>query len=168
MTNDHFKAFCRYRLMWLEVPYEPGELKAVAFRDGRTIGEKTLRTAGAVAELRLSVEPLAGKDENELIWVRAEAYDGSGVRVPDATNAVAFSLEGPGRILGVGNGNACEHVPFADASGHRLFGGRAMAVLRREGDGEIRALASLGDGGKPIRCTVKVPDAEKGALRSRR
>ena len=138
MTNDHFKAFCRYRLMWLDVPYEPGELKAVAYKDGRAIGEKVLRTAGAVARLRLVAEPLAGKDADELIWVHAEAYDAAGVRVPDATDKVTFSLEGPGRILGVGNGDACEYVPFTDVSGHRLFGGRATAVVRRECCGEIK------------------------------
>ncbi|MBR2838728.1 MAG: DUF4982 domain-containing protein [Kiritimatiellae bacterium] len=146
MTNDHFKAFCQYRLMWLEVPYEPGELKAVAYKGGLPIGEKVLRTAGAVAGLRLSAEPPAGKDPDELLWVHAEAYDASSVRVPGAADEVVFSLEGPGRILGVGNGDPCEYVPFADTAGHRLFGGRATAVVRREGDGEITVRASLGSG----------------------
>ena len=155
MTNDHFKAFGRYRLMWLNVPYEPGELKAVAYKGGQAIGEKMLRTAGAVSELRLSMEPLPGKDENELIWIHAEAYDAAGVRVPNATDAVAFSLEGPGRILGVGNGDACEYVPFADASGHRLFGGHATAVIRREGCGEIKVRALHCSSGRLFDCVVK-------------
>ena len=154
MTNDHFKAFCRYRLMWLDVPYEPGELRAVAYKAGRAIGEKALRTAGDVAELRLSAEPLAGKDESELIWVHAEAYDAAGVRVPNATDKVAFSLEGPGRILGVGNGDACECVSFSDFSGHRLFGGRATAVVRREGAGEMKVRASLGSIGRSFGCKM--------------
>lgn len=155
MTNNHFKAFCRYRLMWLDVPYEPGELKAVAYKDGQGIGEKILRTAGEVAELRLSVEPLTRIDADELIWVRAEAYDSAGVRVPDATDKVAFSLEGPGRILGVGNGDACEYVSFADASGHRLFGGCATVVLRRECGGDIKVRAALGSSGRQFHCIVK-------------
>ena len=156
MTNDHFKAFCRYRLAWLDVSYEPGELKAVARRDGRTIGEKTLCTAGTVAELRLSAEPSVGNDENELIWIHAETYDASGVRVPDVADVVTFSLDGPGRILGVGNGDACEHVPFTDASGHRLFGGRATSVVRREGRGEIKVRASLVSCGRSFDCEMKL------------
>jgi len=158
MTNDHFKAFCRYRLMWLEIPYEPGELKAVAYREGRTIGEKTLRTAGAVAALRLTAEPLSGKDEDELIWVHAEAYDAAGVRVPCATNAVAFAIEGSGRILGAGNGDACEYVPFSNTTGHRLFGGRAMAVIRREKGGGMKVrswIESVESGQAPIRASVE-------------
>ena len=155
MTNDHFKVFGRYRLMWLEVPYEPGELKAVAYKDGQTIYEKTLRTASEVAVLRLSVEPLAGKDDDELIWVHAEAYDAAGVRVPCATNAVTFAIEGAGRILGVGNGDACEYVPFSDVTGHCLFGGRATAVIRREGEGEIKIHALLCSRGKQFHCIVK-------------
>ncbi len=36
----------RYRLMWPDVIYEPGELKAVAYKEGKVIGEAMVRTAG--------------------------------------------------------------------------------------------------------------------------
>jgi beta-galactosidase len=137
MTNHHFAACHRYRLMWLDVPYEPGELKAVAYRKGVKTGERTLKTAGKPATLRLEVEPLMGHDDGELIWVHALAFDAAGVRTLNASDAVDFALEGPGEILGAGNGDACEYVPLTQPTGHRLFGGCATAVIRRTGTGPI-------------------------------
>ncbi len=137
MTNHHFAACHRYRLMWLDVPYEPGELRAVSYRNGSKTGERTLKTAGAAAVLSLEVEPLMGKDDGELIWAHAFALDAAGVRTLGAAHEVEFSIEGPGTILGVGNGDACEYVPFPQTVGHRLFGGCATAVVRRNGSGRL-------------------------------
>ena len=137
MTNYHFAACHRYRLMWLDVPYEPGELKAVAYRKGVKTGERTLKTAGKPATLRLEVEPLMGRDDGELIWVHAFAFDEAGVRTLNASDEVDFALEGPGEILGAGNGDACEYVPLTQPTGHRLFGGCATAVVRRTGSGPL-------------------------------
>ena len=137
MTNHHFAACHRYRLMWLDVPYEPGELKAVAYRKGVKTGERTLKTAGKPVTLRLEVEPLMGQDDGELIWVHVFAFDDAGVRTLNASDAVDFALEGPGEILGAGNGDACEYVPFTQLTGHRLFGGCATAVVRRTGSGPL-------------------------------
>ena len=78
-----------------------------------------------------------GKDEDELIWAHAFAFDAAGVRTLGATDRVDFSIEGPGAILGAGNGDACEYVPLTQPTGHRLFGGCATAVVRRTGSGPL-------------------------------
>ena len=142
MTNHHFTACHRYRLMWLDVPYEKGELKAVAIRGGKTAETRVLRTADAPALLKIEVEPLAGKDAEELVWVHAYAYDAEGNRTLSAADEVEFSVSGPGTILGVGNGDPCEYVPFTSPKGHRLFGGCATAVVRRTGTGALSVKAS--------------------------
>ena len=137
MTNHHFAACHRYRLMWLDVPYEPGELSAVAYKGGAKIGERTLRTAGKPASLRIEVEPMMDKNPDELIWAHVYACDENGTRTLGADDEVSFEVDGPAAILGVGNGDACEYVPFTQASGHRLFGGCATAVLRRTAAGPV-------------------------------
>ena len=142
MTNHHFTVCHRYRLMWLGVPYEKGELKAVAVRGGKLAEERVLRTAGAPALLKVEVEPLAGKDAEELVWVHAYAYDAEGNRTLSAADEVEFSVSGPGTILGVGNGDPCEYVPFTSLKGHRLFGGCATAVVRRTGPGALAVKAT--------------------------
>ncbi|MBQ2632333.1 MAG: DUF4982 domain-containing protein [Kiritimatiellae bacterium] len=142
MTNHHFTVCHRYRLMWLGVPYEKGELKAVAVRGGKLAEERVLRTAGAPALLKVEVEPLDGKDAEELVWVHAYAYDAEGNRTLSAADEVEFSVSGPGTILGVGNGDPCEYVPFTSLKGHRLFGGCATAVVRRTSPGALAVKAT--------------------------
>ncbi|RME69232.1 MAG: DUF4982 domain-containing protein, partial [Verrucomicrobia bacterium] len=57
--NDYYDVTYDYRLRWNDVIYQPGELRAVAYRDGRIIGEATVRTAGAPAALRVSADRTA-------------------------------------------------------------------------------------------------------------
>ena len=63
--------------------------------------------------------------------------------VTDASNRVAFSLSGPGRIIAVGNGNANGYDSFADVASHPLYRGRALAIVRRTGKGEISLNAEM-------------------------
>jgi len=92
-------------LEW-EVAYEPGELKAVAqWEDGST-QETSHKTVGEAASLKLTadrVELLAGRKDVAVVTVSAD--DAKGLAHPLADNLVHFSVEGPGKIIGVGNGN---------------------------------------------------------------
>jgi beta-galactosidase len=49
--------------------------------------------------------------------------------VPVATNLVDFELEGPGKILGVGNGDPSCHEPDR-ASERSAFNGNCMAIVQ--------------------------------------
>ena len=142
LTNGYYAACSKYRLMWLDVPYEPGELKAVAYRGNRKIGEAVVLTAERPVSLRVQVEAKRTSDADELLWVRVNAVDAKGVADPRASNRVSFKLDGPGRILGVGNGNAHAFESFAKTDSHEMFNGNVVAVIRRDGDGELRLTVS--------------------------
>ncbi|WP_149828405.1 DUF4982 domain-containing protein [Streptomyces tailanensis] len=112
------------------VPYEPGELTAVASRDGKEIGRKTLRTVGAPAALRLvpDVRSLTtGRDD--LAHVLVEVVDRHGHVVPDATHHVTFGIDGAGELAGVGNGNPHNVDSFKRPSRY-TWHGKALAILR--------------------------------------
>jgi len=142
LSNGYYAACSKYRLMWLDVPYEPGELKAVAYRGSRKIGEAAVLTAERPVSLRAQVETKRTADADELLWVRVNAVDAKGVADPRASNRVSFKLDGPGRILGVGNGNAHAFESFAKTDSHEMFNGNVVAVIRRDGDGELRLTVS--------------------------
>jgi hypothetical protein len=133
-----------YRLLWNEVPYEPGELKAIAYRDGKQIGERVMRTASEPAQLRLTPDrtDLAATGD-DLCYVLVESVDKNGVPCPLADNEVVFLVEGPAEIAAVGNGNPMSFEPF-QANKRKLFHGKAMLILRTlEGEaGEIRVRAT--------------------------
>lgn len=134
-----------YRLMWFDVPYEPGELKVVTYRGGGVSAEKVVRTCGKQVRLVAVAEPALTGDSHELRWIRVCVQDDRGTRDPNATNEVRFELEGPGRIVATGNPDPRELVPFSKTDSRRLFAGWAVAVVRRNGDGRL-ALNVYGDG----------------------
>ena len=132
-TNACYAVCGKYRLMWFDAIYEPGEVKAVAYRHGNRIGEMVVRTAGKPVSLKLTPD----YDDGEMCFVQIDAVDAAGVRDPLAETRLSLSVSGPGRIVAVGNGNPRAYEPFADASAHSLFFGKAVAVVRREGAGRI-------------------------------
>ena len=147
--EDPCYAVCdRYRLRWLDVAYEPGEVKVVAYKDGQKLGEKTMRTAEKAVALKAAVEPHLTADPNELTWIQIDAFDAKGVRDPLAKNRVKFALKGPGKILGVGNGDSTAMEAFTKVDSHPMFFGKVVAVVRREGPGEL-VLEVSSDGLKP-------------------
>jgi beta-galactosidase len=137
-SNAHYYEVCgKYRLRWFDVPYEPGEIRAVAYRGDVRIGEAVMKTAAAPAALKLTVEPKPDDDPDALVWVQVDAVDKKGVRNPLAENRVDFNLRGPGKILAVGNGNPHAFEAFTDTDSHPMFFGKVVAVIRRDGPGRL-------------------------------
>jgi beta-galactosidase len=134
----------RYALRWLDVPYEPGEVKAVAYQNGHKLGSAVTRTAGEPAELRLAPDRKSLKaDGEDLSYVLVEAVDRDGNLCPLAMNDVRFKLEGDATIAGVGNGD--HHFPAEFKTDHvTLFYGKAILIVRAaEGKrGSIRVTAT--------------------------
>ena len=140
--SSYYDVCAKYRLRWFNVPYEPGELKAVAYRGETKLGETVMRTAGEPAAVKLTVEPKLGGEPDELVWVQVDVVDAAGVRNPLAMDRVFFKLSGPGQIIGVGNGNAHAFEAFTKTDSHPLFYGKAVAVIRRDAPGALKLTVS--------------------------
>jgi beta-galactosidase len=144
VESDYYLPTYQYRLRWNDVVYEPGELKAVAYKDGKPIGEAVMRTAGEPARLRLTPDrtelSASGAD---LSYILVEALDKEGNLCPLADDMVRFQIKGPGQIAGVGNGNPMSQEPF-HADFRKLFYGKAMLIVRTEAGraGSIRVTAT--------------------------
>lgn len=133
----------RFRLMWEDVIYEPGELKVVAYKATEKIGEQTLKTAGEASQIRLSIDRtfLHGNGQ-DLAYVLLEALDSEGNPAPLAMHSIQLELSGPGQIAGVGNGNPQSFKPFQGTTVD-LFYGKAMAIIKSGFElGHIRLSAS--------------------------
>jgi len=92
-------------LAW-SVRYTPGTLVARGYRAGREIAVARVETTGAAAALTLTPDRavIAG-DSRDVAVVTVDVRDAAGRFVPTANPRVAFSISGPGRIIGVGNGD---------------------------------------------------------------
>ncbi len=156
IESDYYDVTYKYRLRWNDVIYEPGELKAVAYKDDRKIGEAVMRTAGEPAKIRLTPDRKELKASGEdLCYILVEALDEKGNPCPLADNLINFDIQGPAEIAGVGNGNPLSLEPF-QANYRKLFYGKAMLILRtKEGlDGTVTVTAT-GEGLEPVKTTVR-------------
>ena len=114
------------------VPYAPGRLVAVGYRDGKPAGRWELRTAGAPATVKIAVDRAQLKaDGADLAYVTAELVDGDGApvyaRVDD--RKVRITVTGAGVLAGAGNGNPMDASSLQ--SGERsTFHGRVVAAIR--------------------------------------
>ena len=143
VESSYYDVTYKYRLRWNDVIYEPGELKAIAYKDGNKIGQTIMHTAGEPANLRLMPDrKILSASGEDLCYILVEARDENGMLCPLASNLVNFEVDGPAEIAAVGNGNPLSLEPF-QADYRKLFCGKAMLILRtteRQG-GPIRVRA---------------------------
>ncbi len=97
------------RAEW-RVPFEAGRLEAVGLRSGREIARTFVETTGAASTMRLEPDrSTISTDSRDVSVVNVSAFDSRGRKVPSAASDITFELEGPGRILGLGNGDPSSH-----------------------------------------------------------
>jgi beta-galactosidase len=95
-----------------EATYQPGEITARSYRQGKEIASQTHRTASVPASLVLEADRNEiSADGADLAAVAVSALDAKSQAVPTASNEITFSVDGPGKIIGVGNGDPSSHEP---------------------------------------------------------
>jgi beta-galactosidase len=129
-----------------EVPYAPGELKAVGYSGDQPTANWSLKTCGAPSQVRLTADRAAIQaDGNDLSYVTVEVLDAAGQVCPDAENVISFSVVGEGSLLAAGSGNPVSTESYR-GSQRKVFRGRCLVVVKSSGkQGEIR-LQALADG----------------------
>lgn len=119
-----------YRLRWDDVVYTPGELKVVAYRDGKPWCEGVVSTTEAPAALELSADrPVIHADGKDLAFITVRVTDKNGRTVPDAASLVRFTVEGPGVIVATDNGDPSDMTIFSSTE-RKAFSGLALAIVR--------------------------------------
>jgi len=119
-----------YRLRWDDVKYEPGELKVVAYRNGKRWAEETMVTTGPAQSVQLTVDrTVIAADGADLAYVTARIVDAGGRMVPTAFDTVKFTLAGPGSLAATGNGDPTDHGSFQSSS-CRAFHGQCLLIVR--------------------------------------
>jgi beta-galactosidase len=113
-----------------DVPYEPGELKAVAMLNGKEIAVKTLKTTGAPAGIKLTADrSTIMANRNDLAYVTIVVVDEFGQLVTDAARQVSLSVTGNGELIGSGNASPNDMKSFGKPV-ITTFRGRGMAIIR--------------------------------------
>ena len=110
--------------------YEPGAIEARGFRNGRVVLAEKRETTGPVAAIRLTADRTEiNADGEDLAILKVEGLDKEGRLVPIACNAIAFTVAGPAKLIGVGNGNP-NCLESDKAPRRSLFNGLAQVIIQ--------------------------------------
>ena len=133
------KAMKRFRLMWNDVIYTPGELKVVAYdENGVATAEKTIKTSGKASQIKLTPDRTVLKaDGEDLCFVNVSLTDKDGNPVPVDSRSVKVKVSGAGSFKAIANGDPTCLESFQQPQMH-LFSGQ-LTVLVQSGTrpGEI-------------------------------
>jgi len=135
------KAIPYTKLIWSLI-YKPGKLEARGYKAGKLVTKDVVETTTAPAQVALNSDVSVLKaDGCDVAVIKVALKDAKGRVVPTADNLVKFSIEGPGKIIGVGNGNPNSHE--SDKASQRLaFNGYCMVLVQSDRQtGEIRLKA---------------------------
>ena len=124
------------------VPYRPGTLKAIAYDKNGGVQETQLVTASGEKRLLLELEEKTLKPGG-LGHLRIAVADENGIVYAAPEHKIRVSVEGAGELLGLGSGAICTEDSFVSGSCHS-FHGRALAVVRVTGTGEITVKITAG------------------------
>ncbi len=115
---------------WWKIPYEDGELKAIAYDEsGKVIATDVRRSYRDPKEICLNPDKENLKaNGTDLIFIEITMKDENGNPVEDATNRVVVKVTGAGRLIGLDNGDSTDYDQYKGVS-RRLFSGKLMAII---------------------------------------
>lgn len=121
----------RYRLMWNDVVYQPGEIKVVAYNEDGTVADtEVIKTAGPTYRIKTTVDRREiSADGKDLAFVTVEILDKDGNLCPKADNLLFFDVEGEASLKAVCNGDPTDQTSFA-SDYMRTFNGKLVVVLQ--------------------------------------
>lgn len=145
-VKDKSSMLKRYRLMWDDVIYQPGEIKVVAYdANDKVVAEKIVKTAGETYAIKLTADRQTIKaNGKDLSFVTVELLDKNGNLCPRANNLLFFDVVGAGKLKAVCNGDATDQTSFASKY-MRTFNGKLVVTVESDtAAGEITLKVSGG------------------------
>ncbi len=119
-----------YRIRWDDVSYQPGELRVVAYKNGKEWARDSVRTTGDAAKLMLQPDRnQIAADGHDLSFVTLTVADKDGLMAPRSKSLIHFSISGPGEIVATDNGDATDLTVFASHD-RKAFNGLALAIIK--------------------------------------
>ena len=140
-----------YRIRWDDVRYEPGEIKAIAYKNGERWAEAIIATTEEPFSLQLVTDRRQiAADGKDLAFITLTVTDRKGRPVPDANVPVHFTIEGAGELVATDNGNPTDMTPFSSHD-RVTFSGKCLVIVKGKASdpGSITVSATspgLGDG----------------------
>ena len=185
-TNPKDDPKHRNQIRWDNIPYEPGQLVAIAYKAPikreesdasisssereatrpkvNYVARHQIETTGKAVKLRATPEDDVWQaDGTDLMHVRIEAVDSKGRRVPMAQDELKFEVQGDARIIAVSSGN--HNSDELNVTDHRhLYNGSCLVILRAGlTPGKVKLTATSADTKQRLEITLFVKDPHRGS-----
>ncbi len=147
-------------LSW-KTTYQPGKIKAVGYKNGKKSMEKVVETTGTPALIQITTDRNAiTADGRDVAVATVSVLDKKGRFVPDANIELNLKVDGPVKILGVGNGDPTFKAVERPTDGVnkdfkvKTFNGLAQVLLQSDSDPGSALLSVSSEGLKEA--TIKL------------
>ncbi len=144
-TKDRNHTFTRYRLIWDNVIYQPGEIKVVAMdKSNNPVATQIIRTSGEPYKIRLTPDRAEIKaDGKDLSFITVEVLDKKGNLCPRANILQFFDVKGAGKLKTVCNGDPTDQTSFA-SNYMKTFNGKMVISVQSTKDAGSISVTSFG------------------------
>jgi beta-galactosidase len=139
-----------------QVPYQPGTIRIEASNKGQVVATKEYTTAGSPAAVHMTPDrTIMQANRTDVVHLETDIVDAASRMVPSGNHTVTWKIEGPGKLIGVENGDPLDLAPHK-VNTRKAFYGKCLAMIQTTGEiGEIRITATA-DGLEPHVVTIAV------------
>ncbi|MDG5799625.1 beta-galactosidase GalB [Marinilabiliaceae bacterium ANBcel2] len=154
-TKNDSTLLHRYRLMWMDVKYEPGEVKVVAMdKKGNKVATEKIVTAKDPYKIVLTPDRQTIKaNGKDLSYINARIVDKNGNTVPTETRMLNFSIKGNGEFRAAANGDPTDLNMFHHPK-MPLFSGQLTAIVQSAKEAGVIKFTAEAEGVKSA--TIKI------------
>lgn len=130
--NESNSLSTEYHCCW-RIPFTPGEVRVVSYKDGMVVAEKKIHTAGKADSLRLNPDRnIIAADGYDMSFIAVDVIDADGNLCPWADDDIYFTVSGPARIAGVDNGSPISLERFKSSHRHAFYG-KCLVIVQNTG-----------------------------------
>lgn len=143
------------QIVWM-VPYRPGTLKAVAYKNGKKIAETMTKTAGKAHHIKLTADRKTMKaNRKDVVYLTVDIMDKAGTFVPNANVDIRFDVQGSYKLIGVENGDILDTAPHKVLE-RKTFYGKALLILQATDRKGILKIQAHSPGLKSAKTSITV------------
>lgn len=142
-------------IVW-QLPFEPGELQAIGYRNGQPVANHALRTAGKPAHIVATADAdTLRADGMDLAYIDYVVLDKDGNPCPVNDIKLSFTVKGCGTNAGVANANMLSDEPW-QADSRTVYQGRAQLIIRSKAQPGTITVTAKAKGMKPAVTRIAV------------
>lgn len=139
-----------------ETTFQPGEVIAVSYQNGKEVSRATLVTTGSAQRIRpVPEKSVMVADGHDLIYVNIEITDRDGRVVPDAAVALRANVSGAGRLAGFGSANPITEEDYTDSE-TVSYRGRALLIMRAGYESGTCSVEICANGFEPVKAEFHI------------